>query len=308
MDEHPSGRPVLVCMVWRGGKRFERCLRSIEASGNYFQRVVISVTGEPASEDMVHARQAQLADPSIEIICTGRELPTMNHQAFWIDYLVSTGTSLEDWIFWLSYDDELRVKGIEAIVDQHLHWPLESGTAYFGPWAMRHEGAEEIWSGDPRQQLESWTSFAIDGPTHLPVDQWIRDQFAQPTYMQMSGSVNQLQSFVDLRNGKPRKRGPMRIELAIASTPQTHSIAEFAEPLTIIYGRPNSDRASYGKSARSEDAHLAMWLLRYGVKRPQAFVRVLRAVWSASLAAALRTFGLKSQPTEEWRVRGVVSP
>lgn len=73
--------------------------------------------------------------------------------------------------------------------------------------------------------------------------------------MQISGSVNQLESFIDLRDGNLRKRGPMRIEKAIAATPNAHCVTEFNEPVIIIYGRPDSDSASYGASARGDHGH-----------------------------------------------------
>mgnify|MGYP006444230393 CR=1 FL=1 len=303
-----SARPILVCMVWRGGQRFRRCLASIQAARMHFERVVLSVTSEPDSPDMELARQAREADPNLEVICTERELPTMEHQAFWIDYLQRTGVRGTDWIYWLAYDDEVRTRGIEAIVDPRGGWPLEPGTAYFGPWAMRHESPDELWSGDDTEELESWTSFPVDGPLRLPVSEWIRQQLQQPTYMQMSGSVNPFQSFVDLKERRPRKRGPMRIEMATAAAPGTSFVQEFPEPVSIIYGRSNSDRASYGRSARWEDAHLASWLARHSTAHPNQAVTIARSLYAAGSAAVRSALGVVPPAQEEWRVRGSVTP
>jgi len=293
-------------MVWRGGERFERALRSIHASRRHFSRVVLSVTSEPDSADMRLAQAAQTTDPSIEVIGTGQELPTMEHQEFWIDYLVTSGARPSDWVYWLAYDDEVRLRGIEAIASQDGSWPLQPGTAYFGPWAMRHERPDRLWGGDQAEPLESWTSFPSAGPTRLPVAQWIAEQLRQPTYMQMSGSVNELRSFLDLKESRPRKRGPMRIEMAVACAPGTTYVEEFREPVSIIYGRSNSDRASYGRAARTEDVHLAIRLARYGAGHPSALPTITRALTSTGLQGLRAAAGLRSLPSEEWRVRGSV--
>ena len=300
--------PILVCMVWRGGDRFARCLASIREAREHFSRIIISVTGPVAGADMRLAQAAQSNDPRIEVICTEREMPTMQHQAFWIEHLLATGAKESDWIYWLAYDDEIRPRGIEAITDSSGAWPLTPGTAYFGPWAMRHEQPDHLWHGDRSEPLESWTSFPPQGPTRLPVATWIADQLRQPTYMQMSGSVNPLRSFIDLKNSRPRKVGPMRIEMAIASAPGITAVEEFSEPVSIIYGRSNSDRASYGKAARREDAHLAAWLLRYSAVHPSAALPLTRALAHSAAIAGLSAIGRRELPVEEWRVRGTVQP
>ena len=295
-------------MVWRGGDRFARALDSIVRSRQHFQRIVLSITGPQSGEDMARAQAFHELHPEVEVICTGEEWPTMRHQAFWVDYLIRSGASPQDWIYWLAYDDEVRARGIEVIVDERGSWPLAPGTAYFGPWAMRHELPEQLWAGDPLEQLESWTSFPVQGPIELPVERWIAAQLRQPTYMQMSGSVNPLQSFIDLKDLRPRKSGPMRIEMAIASATGITTVAEFAEPVSIIYGRSNSDRAAYGKAARKEDIHLMAWLARYSMRHPRSAGSLASATLSAAGATALAAAGSGELPGEEWRVRGTVSP
>lgn len=292
-------KPILVCMVWRGGERFERCLRSIQRARHHFSRVIISVTGPIDGADMIEARAAQEQDASIEVICTGVELPTMQHQAFWVTYLQTTQAHPYEWIYWLAYDDELRLSGLDAITGGG-EWPLTPGTAYFGPWALRHESPTNLWDGDPSEDLESWTSFPQAGPTELPVATWITEQLAQPTYMQMSGSVNPLQAFITLKEQHPRKRGPMRIEMAIAAQPCTKTVAEFTEPVSIIYGRSDSDRASYGRAARWEDLHLLGLLVKRGL--------ISRSELTHYLKSAPRSLTALGRRSEEWRVRGHVRP
>jgi hypothetical protein len=295
-------------MVWRGGVRFQRCLDSIATSIPHFSRILLSVTSPPDSADVRAARAFAEAHDGVEVICTGRELPTMQHQAFWVDHLERAGVGPQEWIYWLAYDDQVRVKGIEALVDDEGGWPLRPGTAYFGPWAMRHEQAEHPYLGPWDEPLESWTSFPALGPTRLPVVEWIRDQLSQPTYMQMSGSVAPFASYVALRDLRPHKTGPMRIEMAIAAAPPTTHVEEFPEPVSIIYGRSNSDRASYGRAARKEDLHLLAWLARRGLRAPKelgSLARLGGTVLGTYAGAALGRSGL---PQEEWRVRGVVAP
>ena len=302
-------QPILVMMVYRGGERFERALTSLVDSQQFFKRIVVSVTAHESSDDMRIAERFR--DESLnrmELICTGAELPTMQHQAFWIDYLESSGAKPSDWIYWLAYDDEVRATGVAALIDSQGNWPLEQGSAYFGPWAMRHEQAAAVWNGDREEDLESWTSFPSEGPTRLPVMRWVRDQLAQPTYMQMSGSVCTLESHQRLISSRPSKTGPMRIEMATAAAVNNRFVEEFGEPVSIIYGRSNSDRASYGKSARKEDHHLLLWLCRYTLRHPNALPQL-----AATAGDALRGYlGVltrsRSLPEEEWRVRGIVSP
>ncbi len=70
-------RPILVCMVWRGGERFDRALASIARALAHFDRVVLSITGPEFGEDMGRATAFQEIHPDVEVICTGEEWPTM---------------------------------------------------------------------------------------------------------------------------------------------------------------------------------------------------------------------------------------
>lgn len=301
-------RPTLVVMSWRGGPRFERCLESIGPAAHHFARVVLSVTSEPDSADMRAALAFAKDAPGVEAICTGRELPTMRHQAFWVDHLRRTGTTPRDWVYWLAYDDQVRRAGIEGLVGPRGDWPLRPGTAYFGPWAIRHEQAGHPYDGPWDEPLESWTSFPAAGPTRLTVADWVGRQLVQPTYMQMSGSVCQFACYERLHASRPPKKGPMRIEMAVAAAPPNTHVEEFPAPVSIIYGRPDSDRASYGAAARSEDVHLALWLARHAGRHPSAIGPLARAVGSVGVAYAGAALRRRPLPAEEWRVRGTVAP
>ena len=122
--------------------------------------------------------------------------------------------------------------------------------------------------------------------------------------MQMSGSVCSFESFRRVRNGRPRKRGPMRIEMAVAAAPCNRRVEEFFTPVSIIYGRPNSDRASYGAAARTEDRHLLAWISLYVLRHPLSLGALLR-LGAHQLSRIIQR---SPAPVEEWRVRSTVSP
>jgi len=301
-------RPVLVVMVWQGRERFQRCLASIDKATAHFSRIVLSITATPDSADLALAHEFAESHPGVEVICTGKELPTMQHQTFWVDYLERTGTTPDDWIYWLAYDDEVRVRGIERIIDADGSWPLQQGTAYFGPWAMRHEAADRVLWDESGEHLQSWTSFPLNGPLRLPVGTWIGRQLAQPTYMQMSGSLAQFACYLSLRDARPRKDGPMRIEMSIAAAPPNIWVEEFPAPISIIYGRSNSDRASYGSAARKEDFHLVAWLGRHALEHPEAIVPLTKAAAEVGWHHLLRWTRGAPLPAEDWATRDLVEP
>jgi hypothetical protein len=168
---------------------------------------------------------------------------------------------------------------------------------------MRHESPEQVWQGDEGDELPVWTSFPQNGPTRLPLLTWIQDQLEQPTYMQMSGSLIPFRNYQELRHGKPTKTGPMRIEMATALGSNSVYAEELNEPVSIIYGRSDSDRASYGRSARKEDIHLMAWMVRYSTKHPRTLRRLI-LITQGHLVRQLRRFVLGEAPAqEEWRVR-----
>jgi len=302
MKQTPS-QPILVMMSWRGGERLNRCLASIAENTHQFSRIIISITSTPDSEDMKIAELFKDKHPRVEVLCTTKELPTMEHQAFWVDYLQQSGARPTDWIYWLAYDDELNTAGITKIQQPDGSWPLELDTVYFGPWAMRHETPTQLWSESDKEDMPVWTSFPKGGPTRLPVLTWIKDQLDQPTYMQMSGSIIPFRNYLELRHGKPKKVGPMRIEMATALGRSTEFVEELEEPVSIIYGRSNSDRATYGNAARKEDIHLLAWIARYGSTHPKAINDLFRITTGQVRRQWWQRFRGAKPAREEWRVR-----
>ena len=59
--------------------------------------------------------------------------------------------------------------------------------------------------------------------------------------------------------------------MGTASGTNTAKVSEFAEPINMIYGRSNSDRASYGNAARSEDIHPIRYLWKHAKFHPMEF-------------------------------------
>ncbi len=298
-------KPILVVMVWRGGERFTRCLESIKESAQFFSRIVLSITSEVNSADYKKAQEFCNQYQNVEVICTKKELPTMAHQDFWVTYLEKSGATPQDWIYWLAYDDQVYPPGMTMLFGANsMQFTLEADSVYFGPWAMRHEQPEQLWSGNPHEPMETWTSFPKQGPTKLPVITWIGDQLKQPTYMQMSGSLIPFRNYLELRDGTPKKTGPMRIEMATAAGTKTKFVQELPKPITVIYGRSNSDRANYGKQARKEDSHLMRWLVRYAKANPTQWGSVITLISQQVMALTKRKATKPPAPREEWRVRG----
>jgi hypothetical protein len=295
-------RPILVVTVWRGGDRFIRCLKSIDHSTVYFSKILISVTSDVDSTDLAAARNFASNHPTCEVICTGVELSTMRHQDFWVTHLERSGVMPNDWIYWLAYDDQIWPQGLATLANDRYELSLDPQAVYFGPWAMRHEQPDRLWSGTEADLMEVWTSFPSNGPTTLPLLTWIGDQLEQPTYIQMSGSVIPFANYLQLRDFKPQKGGPMRIEMATALGRGTICVSEFASPISVIYGRSNSDRANYGSVARHEDIHLIRYLLRYAAAHPSDSGCLFRVFFDQ----LSRRVGLQSTKAEEWRVRGTV--
>jgi len=301
-------KPILVVMVWRGDKRFARCLESIEKASHFFSRVVLSVTSEEDSSDHIAAQEFSRNFDNVDVICTGKEMPTMQHQDFWVTHLEESGATPSDWIHWLAYDDQVYQPGLNQLFGvNNTQFKLEQDTVYFGPWAMRHEQPDQLWDGLESDSMETWTSFPNQGPLKLPLITWIADQLKQPTYMQMSGSLIPFRNYVELRDGNPKKTGPMRIEMATAAGTQTKFVQELPQPISVIYGRSNSDRANYGNEARKEDIHLIRWLTRYAKANPTQWSHVITLVAQQVSLLAKRKVTKSQPPREEWRVRGTSS-
>ena len=122
--------------------------------------------------------------------------------------------------------------------------------------------------------------------------------------MQMSGSLIPFRNYLELSHGTPKKTGPMRIEMATAAGTGTKFVQELPHPISVIYGRSSSDRASYGNAARKEDSHLIRWLLRYAKANPTQWGNVISLIAQQLLALSKRKVTKVPSPQEEWRVRG----
>lgn len=302
-------QPILVLPVYRGGDRFARALRSLRDSEQYFRRIVISLNSPSGSpdEDTIAEYRAQ-GPTKIEMIQSGTELPWMPHQYFWLDYLEKSGAQPDDWIYWFAHDDEIKPSGIANLVDERGNWPLEDGTIYLGPWGMRYDEPERLYDGPRDTEVESWTSFPVNGPLRLSVGEWIAQQLEQPTYINMSGCITQLGSFQQLRDFPIAKPGGMRIEMATAAAPRNLVVQEFPEPVIITYTCKASDRTKYAKVARKDDRHMVAWLANYVAHHPSAVIPSTRAAAKVALGYLKVLTKRGSLPQEDWRFRQNVRP
>lgn len=96
----------------------------------------------------------------------------------------------------------------------------------------------------------------------------------------------------------------MRIEMATAACLGTQTIGEFDDPVCVIYGRSNSDRAAHGKAARREDIHLIIWVVRYTLSLSTSLTTILKLCRQQVWAQIARRIRPDSRPQEEWRTRG----
>lgn len=293
--------------VYRGGIKFQRALDSVRGAEHHFRRIVVSLNGHHGSDDAARVvRYAEQAPTEIEVIQTGAELPWMEHQYFWLDYLERTGERPRDWVYWFAHDDQIRTRGIDAIVDADGNWPLIPQTTYLGPWGMRYDPIDGIYAGPADAPLESWTSFPIDGPLRLPVGEWIAQQLEQPTYINMSGCVTQLASFQALRAFPLAKPGGMRIEMATAAAPNNVAVEEFSTPVIVTHTSKRSDRTTYAAVARKDDAHMAAWLAHYVARHPRSAIPSARAAVKVGASYLRKALGRGDLPEEDWRYRETV--
>ena len=97
----------------------------------------------------------------------------------------------------------------------------------------------------------------------------------------------------------------MRIEMATAAGSQTTHVSEFSAPISVIYGRSNSDRASYGSAARKEDVHLIRYLIRHAANHPKEFASLIAMLGQQGVQLGASRILKKPAPKEEWRVRSM---
>lgn len=293
--------------VYRGGAKFARALASVRPAERYFHRIVVSLNSEPGSADNATVDNYLQDGPSkIEVIQSGRELAWMAHQYFWLDHLVATGAQSADWVMWFAHDDQLRPRGIAALVDSDLNWPLIERTTYLGPWGMRYDPRGSMYDGPADAPVESWTSFPKHGPLRLPVSQWLAQQLEQPTYINMSGCVTQLASFQQLRAFPYAKPGGMRIEMATAAAPHNTFVQELPTPIVITYTSKGSDRTTYAAVARKDDAHMALWWANYLLRHPSGIPAGARCTSRLAANAIARALGRGRPIEEDWRYRETV--
>jgi len=297
-------RPVLVIPVFHGGERFERCLRSLACAPAYFAAVVLSINARPDSPDLAVAmgfrRNAGLP---VAVFNTTGEMNSMSHSRFWATELRRRNLPPNTHLMWLGHDDELDPDGLAAACPGG-QWPLRPGTMILGPWKLRHESVGTLYEAPEDEQLETWTCFPDQTVKPQSSIDWVCDQLLHPTYLNLTGGVFPFGSVLDIVDFRVRKTAGMRMEMTLATSLGSRRITELDEPVTIVYGRSDSDRATIPNAhARSDDRHLLIWLARYAARTPRT-----RARFASTLArlTTLRTkvaLGRATLPAEDWVVR-----
>ncbi len=297
-------RPVLLIPVYRGGERFERCLRSLACARDYFSTVVLSMNSEHGSVDFTRASEFQQnANLPVVVLSTRTELTSMDHTRFWADQLRSRHLPESTHLMWLGHDDELNPDGL-AISCPDGHWPLREGTMLLGPWKLRHESVGELYQPPADEQLETWTCFPDQQAKPQTAIDWVCDQLLHPTYLNLTGGVFTFASVLDIIDYRIRKQSGMRMEMTLTTTRGALLITELSEPITIVYGRADSDRATIpSMHARADDRHLLRWLTRYATFTPRAKTRLATTVAKLATLRARVAIGKASMPAEDWVVR-----
>lgn len=297
-------RPVLLIPVYRGGERFERCLRSLACAPEYFSAVVLSMNSTNDSADRARALdyQANAALPVV-VLSTGTELTSMDHTRFWAGELRRQQLLAATNLMWLGHDDEIDPEGL-AISCPGGRWPLRKGTMLLGPWKLRHESVGELYRAPDNEQLETWTCFPDQLAKPQTAIDWACDQLLHPTYLNLTGGVFSFAAVLDIVDHRLRKQSGMRMEMTLATTRGSRCITELPEPVTIVYGRADSDRATIPAThARADDRHLLKWLTRYASFTPHAKVRLAATVARLTALRARVALGKATLPAEDWVVR-----
>jgi hypothetical protein len=201
---------------------------------------------------------------------------------------------------WLGHDDELNPTGLEDVCTDG-RWPLPAETMMLGPWVVRHESIDALYQGSESQQDEVWTCFPDPLIGTLPAIDWVCDQLIRPTYLNLTGGIFPFSSLLAILDFWHRKTANMRAEMTLATAPGTHFISEFPEPVVIVYGRADSDRATIpARHARSDDRHLVLWLARYVSHDPRAMGRFIKTLAHLASLRGRVALGRASLPAEEW--------
>lgn len=298
-------KPLLLVPVYRGGARFQRCLRSIEQAGTYFSCVVLSINGSADSPDMREALafKERVSFPVL-VFNTRTELDSMNHTCFWAQQLQDHQFSPDQLIMWLGHDDELDVESLRVVCPEGM-WHIDASTMVLGPWKLRHESVNELYKAPENEFLETWTCFPSSAGIPMRSMDWVCDQLLHPTYLNLTGGIFPLQSVIEIIEFRVHKVSGMRMEMTLATAPDVKSVTELPHAVTIVYGRADSDRATIPRAnAVKDDRHLLLWLSRYSLVNSRSRKRFLHTVIKLARLKFKIAIGKAQLPNEDWVVRG----
>ncbi len=148
-----------------------------------------------------------------------------------------------------------------------------------GPWKMRHESIDEMYEVPDDEVLETWTCFPNNSQIPLKSMDWVSDQLLHPTYLNLTGGIFPLRSVCEILEFRVHKASGMRMEMTLTTSPNIEYVTELPEPITIVYGRADSDRATIPRrDAVRDDRHLLLWLTRYTFLTPGSRKRFLNTM------------------------------
>ena len=299
-----DSRPVLVVPVFQGGARFERCLQSLIHAGDYFSALVLSVNGPASSDDLTKSKGFKEASKiPVQIFNSGVELNSMDHTRFWANMLRKQGLPPSTHLMWLGHDDELYEEGLKDSCPDG-NWALRSDTMVLGPWKMRHESVETLYEIPSNEILETWTCFPDSNGIPDTSMGWVCDQLIHPTYLNLTGGIFTFESLLKIVDFKYRKVSGMRMEMTLATAVGTKYISELPSPITVVYGRADSDRATIpSHDARSDDKRLIVWLTWHAFRTPGSLLRFLVGFTRLGHQRLKVISGREKMPKEDWVIR-----
>jgi len=230
-----SYMPVLLVVVYHGGKYFRECVESIKPCVQYFSSSIISINGSEPDEDLQAASQIALL-LSTSIFVTGKELTSVEH-ANSIQRQLQNLPNSDQHIFVLCHDDLLVYDSFRYL--KRDSWLRTDPSLSLGNYNVFHE------NGDVSHK----SAFCDNTSAHPTADraQW-RDSLCNPrsTYTNVSGMRMPSQVLIDAVKYMVRTRSEngLRAEYIYAAHHHIDVLYCYNPPLVAIREHSASEGAN----------------------------------------------------------------